>query len=318
MRRVGAALTVAGVACLATGLALRWEELEDPAAHTVQPPPSQAANQARDAKLKLATEGWRSFSHHADASPRDTSTRDVSALDTPPRGITPPRSAEQKPAPVVVTLARRTTEPPHTTPQLPVAPHDVAALTRELQRALKRVGCYEGEINGVWTQQSRNAMRAFTARVNAELPVDTPDDVLLALVQGQADRTCNASCPAGQAMAANGRCLPHSLVAKKLPPSAAAPVTVTEYAPPPAVITGWTTTTSTNTSGTAGLANPAASAPPPPVAPPEGRMALAGPPLPTAGQARAAVPAAPHHEPQVRRGFGASSFFRELDRVGAH
>jgi hypothetical protein len=312
MRKVGAALTVAGVVCLVTGLALRWEELDGRSATAVQSPPPQAALQPGDAKLELATDGWRSFMRHP-GTPRDTAPRES------PKGGTASRPAAQKPAPVpapvVVTLARRTNEPPRATPQLPTAPHDLAALTRELQRALKRVGCYEGEINGVWTQQSRNAMRAFTARVNAELPVDAPDDVLLALVQGQADRTCNASCPAGQAMAADGRCLPHSLVAKKLPPPATAPVTVTEYAPPSAAITGWTTTTS---AGTAGSANPTVSAPPPtPVAPPEGRMALAGPPLPTVGQARAPVPAAAR-QPQVRRAFGASSFFRDLDRAGAH
>ena len=40
-----------------------------------------------------------------------------------------------------------------------------------------------GEISGVWTTSSRMAMKAFTDRVNASLPIDAPDYILLSLVQ---------------------------------------------------------------------------------------------------------------------------------------
>jgi hypothetical protein len=68
------------------------------------------------------------------------------------------------------------------------------ALTRDLQRELKRVGCYDGEIDGHWGTGSRVAMKTFTERVNATLPVDEPDNILLALVQGQKDKACG-KCP---------------------------------------------------------------------------------------------------------------------------
>src|SRR5262245_12886239 len=84
----------------------------------------------------------------------------------------------------------------------PVAPQaqwpraaDRAQLSRDLHKELKRVGCYEGEISGVWSSVSRQAMRRFTEAVNAKLPVEEPDLVLLRLVQGQAQRVC--ACPAG-------------------------------------------------------------------------------------------------------------------------
>src|SRR5690349_13734274 len=51
-------------------------------------------------------------------------------------------------------------------------------LGRELQRELARVGCYEGERNGIWTPATRKAMKAFTDRVNATLPTEEPDYIL--------------------------------------------------------------------------------------------------------------------------------------------
>jgi hypothetical protein len=92
-------------------------------------------------------------------------------------------------------------------------PLDRPALTREIQRQLKRIGCYQGEPNGVWTQSVRQALKAVTDHVNASLPTDRPDPVLLAMVQGQEPGTCGASCPKGQSRAADGRCLPAALVA---------------------------------------------------------------------------------------------------------
>ena len=86
-------------------------------------------------------------------------------------------------------------------------------LVRDLQRELKRVGCYGGAIDGMWSPAAQSAMGAFTARVNATLPVAEPDHILLALVQGRASLTCTASCPTGQAPAVDGRCIPAALVA---------------------------------------------------------------------------------------------------------
>jgi hypothetical protein len=77
-------------------------------------------------------------------------------------------------------------------------PADRIALVRSLQFELKRVGCYSGEINGVWTTSSRMAMKSFTDRVNASLPIDNPDQVLLSLVKGHQDQ----ACPGGTTRAA--------------------------------------------------------------------------------------------------------------------
>jgi hypothetical protein len=71
-----------------------------------------------------------------------------------------------------------------------IAPEDQAALARALQKELKRVGCYNGEINGVWTTSSRLAMKTFVEQVNAALPIDRPDPVLLSLVHGHRERAC--------------------------------------------------------------------------------------------------------------------------------
>jgi hypothetical protein len=68
---------------------------------------------------------------------------------------------------------------------------DRVALTRALQRELKGVGCYHGDINGVWTDSTRQAMNAFIERINARLPVSEPHQVLLALLQANQVKTCD-------------------------------------------------------------------------------------------------------------------------------
>ena len=89
-------------------------------------------------------------------------------------------------------------------------PRDPASLARQLQSELRRVGCYDGELSGVWTPRTRVAMKAFTDRVNASLPVDKPDQILLALVQRPPRRCLRPPAGPGQgprqAGAARGRC----------------------------------------------------------------------------------------------------------------
>ena len=46
---------------------------------------------------------------------------------------------------------------------------DRLPLALQLQRELARVGCYDGEINGVWTPTTRQALKAFLDRLNAVL-----------------------------------------------------------------------------------------------------------------------------------------------------
>jgi len=63
-------------------------------------------------------------------------------------------------------------------------------LVRALQRELNRVGCYSGDIDGDWGPGSKRAMSAFIDRVNASLPVEEPDYILLSLVKGHKGLGC--------------------------------------------------------------------------------------------------------------------------------
>ena len=89
-----------------------------------------------------------------------------------------------------------------------------AVLASDLQRELKRVGCYSGEVTGSWTPSTKRAMSAFMERVNATLPVEEPDYILLTLVQGRTTNACSAECPAGEAQSEAGRCVPKAVVAQ--------------------------------------------------------------------------------------------------------
>jgi hypothetical protein len=86
---------------------------------------------------------------------------------------------------------------------IPAAPPhawDRAGMARELHKELKRVGCYDGEVTGSWTSSSRQAMRRFTESVNARLPFEEPDLVLLRLLQSHKHVVCG--CRSGSASAA--------------------------------------------------------------------------------------------------------------------
>ena len=88
-----------------------------------------------------------------------------------------------------------------------------ALLARDIQRELQRVGCYAGEIDGIWGPGSQRAVTAFMERVNAVLPVDEPDVFMLSLLATQDNAICGTTCPHGQALSAGGRCLPTTLLA---------------------------------------------------------------------------------------------------------
>lgn len=231
------------------------------------------------------------------------------ALVAEPRLAARPTSPAAEPvpgfsAPVVVTIAQRPNDPPQKSAPLP---RDRDAIGRELQKELKRVGCYEGELNGMWTPATRQAVKAFTDRVNASLPTEEPDGIVLAMVRGYQDKVCGKPCPSGQGLGEGGRCVPNAILVRSTRQPSTPVVAVAPAAPKtPSAITAWTTTV--------------APAPTPPVgvAPNEGRMALAGPvaePTPAA-QPPAATPPTP--EKAARRveqrpkgqGSWAQNFFK--------
>jgi hypothetical protein len=82
-------------------------------------------------------------------------------------------------------------------PNDPPAPtQDSNSRIREMQKALARAQCYKGPINGVWSDASKDAMRGFLQAVNSALPVDAPDDALIALVESNDA----AKCASGRAI----------------------------------------------------------------------------------------------------------------------
>jgi len=202
-------------------------------------------------------------------APQHASTAAASESKPAP-AATPQRS---QPWPPFVTSVQREPAPP----RLPLLPPRNAAgistdrvtLARDLQRELRRVGCYDGEINGAWTPSTRRGMKAFMDRVNAMLPLEEPDYVLLALLKNHTDNACDKPCPSGQGLSEDGRCVPNAFLARPVTKGSARltsgtpPKGNTPNAPPSAIV-GWTAIAP---------AAPGLRSEPPP----EGRMSLAGP-----------------------------------------
>ena len=113
--------------------------------------------------------------------------------------------------PTIVTIAERPVKRSVAPPPLP---RGRDAIGRELQKELKRVGCYASELNGEWTTSTRHAMSAFAERVNARLPTEQPDSILLALVQAYPTKVCGIPCPSGQSLSRTQECTPDALLAR--------------------------------------------------------------------------------------------------------
>jgi hypothetical protein len=177
-----------------------------------------------------------------------------------------------------------------------------ASLARELQRELRRVGCYDGALNASWTLATRSAMKTFMSRVNAILPIDRPDEILLALVQGYPEKVCGVPCRVEEVRAADGNCTPGALFAARTQHGAPAPL---------AQQAGAVTSVSST-------ATPAQSAPRDPSAAP---VTPAAPPVQHATTARAtgARVRMAQRPPafQAHRSF-VTELFRQADALGTH
>jgi hypothetical protein len=249
-------------------------------------------------------------------SPRRTSVAAPAPAQVAPEAAKGPR------APEIVVVVPRVDEQPTRMPggwSQHIVPSDRAAVTRELQRELKRVGCYDGEVHGVWTPAVRKAMSAFIERINAVLPTEEPDQILLALVRGHANRACGVACPSGQAMDADGRCVPAAILAARKNTRTARPDTQPSRPVEPAP--AWATTTRIDTTAPAplpqgppmGLAGPQ---PPGHPTPADGAPATPlGAEPPASAPPTAAARPAPAPRPAQQVGFG-PSLFRHIDRNG--
>jgi hypothetical protein len=95
-------------------------------------------------------------------------------------------------------------------------------LVRELQHELTRIGCYAGDVNGIWTPSTRRAMDALIERANAKLPTTRPEPVHLALAQGQQVRLCDR-CAGGEHSKSGASCANPAAVAVFAPTGAPLP-----------------------------------------------------------------------------------------------
>jgi hypothetical protein len=93
-------------------------------------------------------------------------------------------------------------------------------LARRLQVELRRVGCLKAGADGVWGRASQRAMQRFADRIDAALPTDRPDAVLLMLVEKYEDRACGTPCAVGQQPDARGRCQARTEIAAVESPAA--------------------------------------------------------------------------------------------------
>jgi hypothetical protein len=96
------------------------------------------------------------------------------------------------------------------------------SLSSDMQQELKRVGCYVGAVDGIWGNQSRNALSAFAKHADVHIPDFNPSSKLLDQIQGETGRVCPLacgprheitnnrcvlkSCPSGQSLSRTGTC----------------------------------------------------------------------------------------------------------------
>ena len=98
-------------------------------------------------------------------------------------------------------------------PALAVPPRTApvsVALVRGLQNELRRVGCYDGRVDGDWGPASRFAMASFVKSVNAALPTGRPDTILLSLVRRHSGSACGAVPTAASALITTATAVPRT------------------------------------------------------------------------------------------------------------
>lgn len=66
-------------------------------------------------------------------------------------------------------------------------------LVQQIQAELNRLGCYDGTIDGQWSDATQRAMQTLGERVSVLRPVDTPDYIMLALARSQASAVCTST-----------------------------------------------------------------------------------------------------------------------------
>src|SRR4029453_5638857 len=126
----------------------------------------------------------------------------------PVKGAEPPEASRPAlPETTTILLPSRSIREEEKVSSQPYRDREPLRLVRDLQRELKRVGCYGYEIDGEWTPGTRRAMKDFTDRVNAALPTERPDPTQLVLLQRHPEIVCREKCRVGESLT-DTRCLP--------------------------------------------------------------------------------------------------------------
>jgi len=120
---------------------------------------------------------------------------------------------------------------PPTSPMPSVNPvPDYGVLVREIKKELKRIGCYAGSIESLWTApQVKASVRRFAkfARVPAS---DEPSADFLSILRRKTERVCPVECSSDAVLGANGTC-----IKKKSRETTSAPAKSTQACHPRAV-----------------------------------------------------------------------------------
>lgn len=211
MSRLGVLIALAGV----TASAYAWAWYSDDAPYRAPDTPiadetvTTSATPPRDVRVFSAKDPLLATPHLANVEPTSIA-RD--AVVVRHRTSTGTAKAAETPAPSPIAAmapSKRLTS---------LKPGDAdarAQLVRDIQYELRRVGCYDGEVHGSWNSGTKRAMKLFTDRVNAALPLDEPDYVLLTLVQNEQPGACGGGCPDGQFASERGQCLPRAIMAQR-------------------------------------------------------------------------------------------------------
>jgi hypothetical protein len=102
-------------------------------------------------------------------------------------------------------LAALRTEVENAKPAPVVAP-DPREVARTLQLELKRIGCFDGAINGDFGAPSRDALRNFARLASVNLPADELSNETLSVIRRFDKRVCPLACKPGE-RAEDDRCI---------------------------------------------------------------------------------------------------------------
>jgi hypothetical protein len=78
--------------------------------------------------------------------------------------------------------------------------------TKDLQAELKRVGCFDSIVDGVWGDKTKTALLNFARFSKLDVPTDVATPVAVDAVKSRTDRVCPLDCGPGR-VESNGQCI---------------------------------------------------------------------------------------------------------------